>query len=290
MIDKNMNRLKEKYGDWALVTGASSGIGEGFAHYLAGAGINTFIVSDERKELLAVKKEISAGYGTEVVDIAGDLSDERFLHKLVRLVSKKSPGIIVNSAGYGLMGYFIQHDIEEYQKMLKVDEEAVVFLTHHFCSDFYDNKRPGAIINISSANADFYRGIPFSALYSSSKSMIRNLSEGVYYEMRPFGIDVLNVSPGPTKTSFQEKANTNTLFFCESPMNVARKSFKCLGKKPSVITNPYTKTILRIYRLLPLPGSVKIGIRAWIYQNVLGKKEHINLNNRGISNSGIGKR
>jgi short-subunit dehydrogenase len=269
----------KKYGDWALITGASSGIGEAFARYLAGFGFNTILISNEETILKKVCGEIENIHRTRTIALPGDLSDQRFLEQIVQVSQSYHPGIIVNSAGYGLMGYFIQHSFEDYHRMSQVNDEAALFLTHFFCKEFYIRRAKGAIINISSANADFYRGIPFSSVYSALKSMIKNISEGVYYEMKPFGIDIISVSPGPTKTSFQQKANTNTLSFCETPGNVVKKTFKYLGKKPAIMTNNYTKLIIMIYRLLPLSQHGKMAIRAWIFKNILGKKECINLDN-----------
>lgn len=271
------NSLKNKYGQWALVTGASSGIGEAFAHIFASIGINTLLVSNEEDTLQKVCDTIEHTFNTQAIAVHGDLTDRKFLEELTKKSADYSPGIIVNNAGFGIMGYLIQHDYDDYIKMLQVDEEAVLFLTHHFCRDFYTKGRKGAIINVSSANADFNRGIPFSSVYSSSKSMVKYLSEAVYYEMKPFGIDLLNVSPGPTKTSFQEKANTNTLIFCETPENVVHKSLRALGKKPSVTTNFYTKLMLTTYKALPLSKHKKMDIRAFIFGRLLGKRKHITL-------------
>jgi short-subunit dehydrogenase len=269
--------LKGKYGDWALITGASSGIGKEFATCFSKLGIKTLVTSNEKEALQDVASTIIDTYGTQCIPVYGDLSQSAFLEKLVQTSAKHEPGIIVNNAGYGMMGYFIQHTFDDYRKLLKVNEETVLYLTHYFCHRLHTQKRKGAIINIASANADFFRGIPFSAVYSASKSFIKNFTEAAYFEMKPFGIDMLSVSPGPTKTSFQNKAKTNTLSFAESPANVVQKSLKALGKKPSIITNKYTKLLIVLYHLFPMPGPFKTKFRAWLYRSVLGKKELIHL-------------
>ncbi|MBN1648328.1 MAG: SDR family NAD(P)-dependent oxidoreductase [Spirochaetales bacterium] len=271
------NRLMEKYGNWALITGASAGIGKAFACILSSLGINTMLLSDDGPALKETALFLEKKYAIKTIILNIDLSSADYMKEIQKAAETVKPGIIINNAGYGLMGYFLQHTFDEYKHMLSVDEEAVLHLTYHFCRQFYIENRRAAIINVSSANAEFYRGIPFSAVYSASKSFIKNISEAIYHEMKPFGIDVLNVAPGPTKTSFQEKANTNTLSFAESPENVVRRSLSSLGKKPSVTTNRKTLLILAIYHLLPLPASWKTRFRAWIFRTRLGKKNNINL-------------
>jgi uncharacterized protein len=264
---------REAYGDKALVTGASSGIGEAFATLFARSGIAPYMVSDEAEALEAVRAAIVAETGVAAVAIPGDLADAVFRESLAERCS--DAGILVNCAGFGILGYFVQYGWERYRRMLEVDEEAVLHLSHRFCRRFYDEDRRGAIINVSSANADFLRGAPFSAVYSASKSMINNFTEAVAHEMRPLGVDLINVSPGPTRTSFQAKANTKTLSFAESPESVAIKAMRYLGRRGTLITNPATRAILRTYHFLPLPEGLKIRFRAFVFRRVLGKAESI---------------
>jgi uncharacterized protein len=273
-----MKGLREKYGDCALVTGASSGIGLAFARYLSSHEFRVIMVSDEGKKLAELKAELEREYNAEIVVISGDLAERHFLHSIVETCSAYDPGIIVNNAGYGVMGYFIQHDFESYENMLAVDEMAMIFLTHSFARQFYRGKRKGAIINITSANNYFLEGIPFSSVYSASKNMVKNVTEAVSFELKPYGIDIINVSPGPTDTGFQDKAGTNRLFWCETPMNVVEQSFRYLGKRASIVTNPYTKLGIALYRILPLPSIVKTRMRAKFFRDILGKKEHSALN------------
>ncbi|HPG51723.1 MAG TPA: SDR family NAD(P)-dependent oxidoreductase [Spirochaetota bacterium] len=272
-----MAELRERYGNCVLVTGASSGIGLAFAHYLATRGFRIIMVSDEGKKLHEIMTELKRTTPADIHILPGDLADRKFLHRITAACRKYDPGIIINNAGYGVMGYYIQHDFEEYERMLAVDETAMIYLTHHFAREFYIHNRKGAIINITSANNYFLKGIPFSSVYSASKNMVKNVTEAICYELKPYGIDVINVSPGPTDTGFQDKAGTNRLFWCESPMNVVEQSFKYLGRKSSILTNPYTRAGLALYRLLPLPASVKTGLRAKFFRDILGKKEHSSL-------------
>jgi uncharacterized protein len=269
--------LAARYGKTALVTGASSGIGEAFARVLAESGLDLVVVSDECEALERLAAELKASCGVRVLVRAGDLTDKAFLDRLRGLPADWEPGILVNCAGAGLMGYFIQHPFEDFERLLLLDEAAPLELTHGFCRDRYIKGKKGAVINVSSANSDFHAGIPFSAVYSASKSMLRYVTEGVHHEMKPYGVDLISVSPGPTRTAFQEKAGTNTLWFCETARSVAEKTIKALGHKSSISTNPWTRLILALYRIAPVAAKEKTRFRAFVFRKVLGKEENCTL-------------
>ncbi len=266
--------LVPRYGKTALVTGASSGIGAAFARRLAGAGIDVIAVSDEGPALKRLAEELESQHGVEAVAVRGDLTEKAFLARISAMAFERRTGLLVNSAGAGLMGYFVQHDYARFERLLRLDESAPLELTHGFCREWLGRAARGAVINVSSANSDFHAGIPFSAVYSASKSMVRYVTEGAHHELKPYGIDLLSVSPGPTRTAFQEKAGTNTLWFCESPESVAEKSIRALGRKASISTNPWTRAIIAAYRLVPATSNAKRRFRAYVFKNVLGKESN----------------
>jgi short-subunit dehydrogenase len=269
--------LAARYGKTALVTGASSGIGEAFARLLSEAGLDIIAVSNEEEALNRLAGELKKSNGARVLPLAGDLTEKPFLKRLEKIEAEWEPGILVNCAGAGLMGYFIQHPFESFESLLRLDEAAPLELMHRFCLNWYKRGKRGAVINVSSANSDFHSGIPFSAVYSASKSMLRYVTEGVHHEMKSFGIDLISVSPGPTRTAFQEKAGTNTLWFCETARSVAEKTIKALGLRASISTNPWTRLILALYRLTPATPRAKMRFRAYVFRKVLGKEENCTL-------------
>lgn len=270
-------KLLDKYGPWCLVTGASSGIGLAYTRFLAQSGFNCIIISNELDNLAAVEAEIRTRFKVDVVSLAVELSDNDAVDKIMRAVGSHEVGLVVNNAGYGIMGYFIQHSLEDYFKMIMVNEETTLSMMHIFCKRFFHAKRKGAIINVTSVNANLLDGIPFSAVYSAGKSMLKNITEAVYYEMKPFQIDVLNVAPGPTNTSFQDSADTKRLFFMESPENVVQRSFVKLGKSPNVITNPVSKILVFVHNHILISNRLRTMCRAVFFSRILGKWENIKL-------------
>lgn len=273
----NLKNQLDTYGNLALITGASSGVGKGFAKILLEAGINCILVSENVEELNATKAELSNLGPNEIITITCDFRNETELTALLNNPLIQSCKIIINCAGIGLMGYFIQHPYKNYEMMLAINVTATLILTHYFCQKFYNEKTKGAIINIGSANAELNYPIPFSAVYSAEKSLIKYMTEAISYEMKPFGIDILAVSCGPVATAFQKKAGTNTLSWCETPEHVAIKAFAALGKRDHVITNTKAKWLIRLFHWLPLSRKFRLKIVSWFFAKVLAKKSQVHL-------------
>lgn len=264
------NKLHQ-YGHWALVTGASSGVGNAFAKLFAQNNINCILVSEDEQGLINTLNEINQINQLNHEYRVCDFRNREAVVKLLADESIRQCRIIANCAGVGAVGYFLQHNIALYDDLLEVNVISLLAITHYFCELFYRNHFKGAIINVGSANAELNAPVPFSAVYSAEKSLIKYLTEALNYEMSPFGIDILCVSCGPVVTDFQRRANTNTLSWCESPEHVAIESIKALGKTSSIITNPRTKFLIALYRSIWLPKSIRLKIIAYFFGQILAK-------------------
>ena len=262
-------------GAWALVTGASSGIGRAFAEHLAACGLNLILVSEDRAALDRVVGELAAR-AVEVRPLCFDLREPDAGVRILDEVGSLPVGVLVNCVGYGMMGYIIQHAIADHLAMLRVNDEAALIFSHHFARLWYTQGRRGAIITVSSANAEFNEGIPFSAVYSAGKSFLKHFTQALYYEMKPFGIDVINVSAGPTATGFQERAHTNRLHFVETPANVVAKTFARLGRRSTVTTNGLARLLILVARSLPFE-NLRFYVRTRFFRRVLAKPGTITL-------------
>jgi short-subunit dehydrogenase len=274
------------YDGWAVVTGASSGIGRAFAEHLASIGYDLVLVALEEDALASVARGIRSRSPVQVVTLAGDLADESFRAEVLKATAEIRLGLIVCSAGYGVMGYFIQRPFAEYRAMLAVNDDACLEICHAWLRRWYIDRSRAGLILISSANADANEGVPFSSIYSASKSFLKLVGQALYYEMKPFGIDVLSVSPGPTDTGFQDRAGTKRLFFVESPQSVVTKSLRALGRRSTVTTNPVTRVIVGIHNLVPLE-SVRFAMRAFFFKRMLGRAETMTLD--GLERRSIGE-
>ena len=185
----------------SLITGASSGIGEGFARRLAAEGHNLVLVARSNKALhelcdeLMLKHDIMAHY--VVLDLAEpnadlDLFNETERHNL-------EIDLLINNAGFGSVGDFANLDIDHELQMIELNIAALVALTHCYLKKMRE-RRSGTIINVSSAAG--FQPIPFMATYAATKAFVTSFSEAIAEENRPFGIQVLALCPGSTRTNF----------------------------------------------------------------------------------------
>ena len=183
----------------ALITGASSGIGEQFARQLAARGYDLILVA-RRKDRL---EELAEQLPTTAHVIACDLATEA--DELPGKVEKLGVDVdlLVNNAGFGLRGRFLELDPERQAEMVRVNCEAVVTLTHAFLPAMVERGRGGVITVASTAGM---QPLPYEATYGASKAFAINFTEALWMELRGTGVKTLAVNPGPVPTEWQEVA------------------------------------------------------------------------------------
>ena len=187
----------------ALITGASGGIGEAFARRLAGEGYDLFLVARSEDKLQKLCAELSAKHGIKANYITADLgehgSDEKVFDETTKL--DLNIDLLINNAGFGSMGDFVELDRERELEMIDLNVRALVALTHRYLPAMRD-KGKGTIINVSSAAGE--QPLPFMATYAATKAFVTSFSMAIAEENRPFGIQVFALCPGPTRTNFFE--------------------------------------------------------------------------------------
>lgn len=235
-----MNTLKEKYGSYALITGASSGIGEEFAIRLAREGMNLILVARRKERLENLKSELESKNKIEVVVVPLDLAQDNFLDVIKEFIGNKEIGLLINNAGFGFRGEFFEADPDHYSKMIKLNCTAPTLLTHYILPQMIQRKK-GAMIFLGSLVA--FQPTPMTATYAATKVFNAFLSDALWYELRKYNIDVLSLNPGGTKTEFQSVANSSTGPFQRTSEQVVDTAMKALGKKPSVVDGVYNKIL-----------------------------------------------
>ncbi len=218
----------EKYGEWALVTGASSGIGKEFCYQLAALKFKLVIVARRLDRLEAIAADIKAKFGTMVIVIEADLSTEFFINKIAEATTDINISLLVNCAGFAVTGELIANPPNADVDLLHVNCRAPIILCRHFGEKMAKRKR-GGIINIASASA--YLPIPYWSSYSASKVFLLNFSEALWYEMKQYEVDVIAVCPPSTDTEFLKKSNINMNGI--PPEKVVNAALSNLGKKLS---------------------------------------------------------
>lgn len=186
----------------ALITGASSGIGRSFAYMLADRGYDLILVARRKKRLDDIKKSVNVD--TTVIDI--DISTTFNCHKLYNMVKKEDIDIVINAAGFGLIGEFNDTNLDRELDMVDLNVKGVHVLTKLFLKDFI-KKDSGYILNVASIAA-FEPG-PLMSTYYASKSYVYNLTMAINYELKKKNSHVYVgvLCPGPVDTEFNKVAN-----------------------------------------------------------------------------------
>jgi uncharacterized protein len=254
LSENEKKRLLNNYGPWAVVTGASSGIGLELAERLAESGFNLVIHSRSESVLTDLAKRLQSTYTTKVEVVAADVATAEGVQKIIQATSSLPIGMLVASAGFGTSGEFIHTSVHSEINMLRVNCEALLTLTHHFAQKFTEQKR-GGIILLSSIVA--FQGVPYSANYAATKAYVQSLAEGLAEELKRFGVDVLAAAPGPVASGFGQRANMK-MNMSMMPSQVGIPILKALGRNTTVLPGFLTKFLVYSLRTVPRWGKVKI--------------------------------
>jgi short-subunit dehydrogenase len=252
--EKAMTRFVEKYGPWAVVTGASSGIGETFARRLAKAGLNVVLVARRERQLKTLANTLEAHCGVQVRIVSVDLSQDDFLEQIRQKTADLEVGLLVNNAGFATNGNFLDNDLEAEVAMLHVNARAPLILAHHFGS-LMKKQSKGGIIFISSILG--FSGVPSWSNYGATKSFDHILAEGMARELKRHGVSVLAVAPGPTRTHLWADASSRLLPFT-MPERVVDVALRKLGRRSSVTVGWLNTLIVFSTRLLPRSCNARI--------------------------------
>ncbi|MCQ8897022.1 SDR family oxidoreductase [Limnobacter humi] len=190
---------------WALVTGASSGIGLHFAEQLAKGGVSLIISARSAAKLDELAAQWRSQYGVQVETAPGDLSRQGAAEALVATVRGKGIALnyLINNAGVGVFGEFKDNDLDGELAMMRLNMDSLTILTKRFLPDLIANR--GKILNVAST-ASFQPG-PYMAVYYATKAYVLSFSEALAEELAPHGVSVTALCPGPTASGFQDKAD-----------------------------------------------------------------------------------
>ncbi|MEM9283102.1 MAG: SDR family NAD(P)-dependent oxidoreductase [Verrucomicrobiota bacterium] len=243
---------KLKYGPWAVVTGASSGIGRECARLLGEQGFYLFLVSRNERELDALAKELTEEHSIKVEVLPLDLMHHEANEELLNRTSDFEVGLLVAASGFGTSGPFIQSKLEREKEMLLVNCAAVLEQCYHFGKRFRERGSGGLILFGSIVG---FQGTPFASNYAATKAYIQSLAEGLRSEWKSNGVDVLSCAPGPTKTGFAAVADME-MNGAMSPRIVAGETLSALGRGTTVL--PGFKTKFLTYSLAMLPRWLRV--------------------------------
>jgi short-subunit dehydrogenase len=256
------SNLTKRYGSWAIVTGASSGIGREMALRLAEAGLNLVLVARSQNVLEQMAVDWQDRYAIAVKVLAVDLSMKSGTKTILEETQNLDIGLLVAAAGFGTSGAFLECPIETEIEMLNVNCRSLLELTWHFGKRFA-RRGNGGIVLMSSIVG--FQGTPFAAHYAATKAYVQTLAEALYVELAPMGIDVIASAPGPTNSGFADRAGMK-LGMALNPEDVAQATLKALGKKSTILPGFISK--LLTYSLTFLPRWARVQIMGGVMRDM----------------------
>jgi len=208
---------KKRFGPWALVTGASSGIGKEFAQQIAASGINIVLVARREDLLKEVGVEFSKRYGVEHRVVVLDVSREDFIRQLASATDDLDIGLVVSNAGTGNPGEFLKLDRQLLEETLRLNTMSHLDIAHYFGGKLAERRRGGLIL-VGAMGAE--NGIPCMANDGGAKAYVHSLGEALHYEFKPLGVYVTVLAAGVTNTAVIEKFALDPKTMPMKPMSV----------------------------------------------------------------------
>jgi len=208
---------KQQFGPWALVTGASSGIGPEFARQIAAAGINLVLVARREALLNEVGRHITRDFGVQFRALTMDLSQEGFIPKLAEHTKDLDIGLVVSNAGTANPGEFLKLDRQLLEETLRLNTMSHLDITHYFGRKLAERRRGGLIL-VGAMGAE--NGIPCIANDGGAKAYVHSLGEALHYEFKPLGVYVTVLAAGFTNTPVLEKFGFDPKTMPMKPMSV----------------------------------------------------------------------
>jgi short-subunit dehydrogenase len=208
---------KGQFGPWALVTGASSGIGKEFVRQIAASGINVVLVARRDALLAELGRAISQEFDVQCRALAMDVSQEGFIAGLADATHDLDIGLVVSNAGTANPGEFLKLDRQLLHATLRLNTMAHLDIAHHFGAKLAKRRRGGLIL-VGAMGAE--NGIPCIANDGAAKAYVHSLGEALHYEFKPLGVCVTVLAAGFTNTEVLEKFGFDPKTMPMKPMSV----------------------------------------------------------------------
>lgn len=246
--------------NWALITGASSGIGEAFAHELASRGNHLVLVARTKSKLDALAGKLMKKHGIRAETIAMDLSQQDAPAALYQAVAERGIDIdlLINNAGFATYGMFEEVSGNRQHEEVMLNVSAVVGLTHRFLPGMLEKKN-GAVINVASTAA--FQPDPYMAVYGATKAFVLSFTQALWEENRSRGVRFLALCPGATETDFFNVvgADEASVGKRDTPEKVVRTALRSLeAGKPFVVPGFMNQVGAQVSRLFTRRQTLRI--------------------------------
>ena len=249
-------------GKWAIITGASSGIGRALSFQLAAGGFDLVLIARNREALAEVAAECSRRSGIETEVIAADLSDVEAVESITTAIAARPRRyeVLVNNAGFGIHGDFASADIEQNIQLVNVQLTAMLKLTRAVLPSMIE-RHSGHILNIGSVYS--FSPVPFQSVYAACKAFLLSFSSALENELKGTGVSITVFCPGTTQTEFRSRAGigqkrTDTGMTAEGAARIA--FIEMMRGKHVVVPGLVNRLFVFLAQFLPdkvVPGLVR---------------------------------
>ncbi len=253
----NKQKFFQKYGEWAIVTGASSGIGVEFAKQLGEMGFNLILIARRLENMEALGADLKSQFGIQYKALSIDLAKEGFYAEIEQAIEGLDVGLLVNNAGMNCEGKFYRGGLDRNVKMIRLNVEASFILAHELGKRLIEKGR-GGIVFVGSTSS--FQAMPYFTHYAATKAYVLSLAESMDFEFRSQGVNVIALCPGPTQSEMSQGMNDNPVVMKAEP--VVKAALNGLGNKTFVVPGIGNKIGAFAPRLLGRRASMEIVGRA----------------------------
>lgn len=256
-----IKNFKQQYGQWAVIVGATSGIGECLCELIAAQGINIALVARRNALLMNKSQEIQQRFGVQVKNIQADLCQSKDVFKVIEQTKTLDVGLFIPCAGLETHGHFTQISLQKELDLIQLNVTSTLVLSQHFAQTF-SHKGKGGVLLVSSMSG--HAPSPYTSNYAGSKAYVLQFGLSLHWEMKQKGVDITVLSPGFTTTPMTQtfddlRQGADNPFHTMTPMAVAKEALNALGKQALIIAgkkNRFMITILR--RFLTTQKSIDL--------------------------------
>jgi short-subunit dehydrogenase len=255
-----MISFKEKYGPVALVAGASEGMGAAYAHALAARGLDLVLVARRVAQLETTAGEITRQYNVNVLPVVCDLAAPDATQQIVQAIGDREIGLLVYNAALSYIGPYLATGLSTHLGIAAVNALGPLTMLHEFGGKMVERKRGGVVLMSSIAG---FQGSGYLATYAATKAFNRVLAEGLWYEWKPLGVDVIACCAGATATPNYLNTQPGKASWLEPkpqlPERVVEECLNRIGTTPSFVSGTGNKWVsFLMQRLFPRKRAIQL--------------------------------